>query len=116
MIGTLLYTLLFCKNIGCDEKGNKYYVSRLKSAEGKYIRSISYNGSPEPTKIPPMYHAWLHYQTDDFPHSIHKQPWQIVRKPNLTGTSQAYKPSWQKTGYKSKQTKSGDYQPWRPQE
>jgi len=46
----------------------------------------------EPTKIPPLWHAWMHYTTDQLPLIEDKYDWQKGHLPNRTGTSLAYIP------------------------
>ena len=55
-----------------------------------------------------MWHAWLHYKTDEFPLGNKKKfEWERDFEPNLTGTKYAYEPS--KTG-----DKSPVYIKWKP--
>lgn len=92
---------LFSKNIGKDSFGNRYYISGNK-------RRIIYKGLAEPSKIPPMWHAWLHYLTNELPNdNLNKNyQWQKHHTPNLTGTKLAYQPI--------RKIVSSDYQPWKP--
>jgi NADH:ubiquinone oxidoreductase subunit len=92
-IGTLLSTWLTKNYVGADEFGNKYYISKAKDAEGKFRRTVIYNGKAEPSKVPPVWHAWLHYLTDEFPSASKKYKWQKEHQPNLTGTKNAHKPN-----------------------
>lgn len=74
--------------IGEDQFGNKYYQTVKADKNGNKKRFVIYKGSNEPSKVPPLWHAWLHYLTNDIPtkrsNLLHK--WQIEHKPNLTGT------------------------------
>ena len=55
-----------------------------------------------------MWHAWLHYMTDEVPLGNKKKfEWERDFEPNLTGTKYAYEPS--KTG-----DKSPVYIKWKP--
>ena len=78
-IATKIYIYLFCTKVGEDSFGNKYYVSKNKNAIGKAKRMIVYNGEDEPANISPMWHAWLHYSTDDIPKLAEKYSWQKER-------------------------------------
>lgn len=77
------------KKIATDDFGNTYYVHRLKRTSlGKARRLCLYKGIVESSKVPPVYHAWLHYATDDLPiHVIQSHaPARKGHLPNLTGT------------------------------
>ena len=77
--------------IGIDEFGNRYCKKMRKDKE---IRFVKYKGLAEPSKVPCMWHAWLHYMiTDNEVLNIKKLPWQKRHTPNLTGTKYAYYPS-----------------------
>ncbi len=91
----------FSSYVGKDQFGNEYYTSGAK-------RRVAYKGLKEPSKVPPMWHAWLHYLTNDIPHNevSENYSWQKPYIPNLTGTKRAYKPT--------RDIVSSDYQPWKP--
>ena len=68
-VGTLLRTFLQGKEVGHDQFGNRYFCERGKprAADGGRVRQkrwVIYKGEPEPTKIPPEWHIWLHYTAD----------------------------------------------------
>ncbi|MFV9875226.1 MAG: NADH-ubiquinone oxidoreductase subunit NDUFA12 family protein [Rickettsiales endosymbiont of Dermacentor nuttalli] len=113
IIGTLLSVWLFAKKVGEDNFGNKYYLSKCLNAEKKPKRIILYKGVAEPSKIPPLWHSWIHYKTDVVPNSNTYQ-WQNKRTVNMTGTDLAYMPP----GHVNKEAKHdrtiNDYQPWQP--
>ncbi len=102
--------------IGEDEYGHRYYLSKNVDYLNRRKRFVIYNGSAEPSKIPPMWHAWLHYFSDSVPlkGKIKNYKWQKEHTPNLTGTIFAYFP----TGHPKKGGKrnkvSADYIPWQP--
>jgi len=101
---------LFKNFIGEDEFGNKYYVAKFtKDYLGRKPRFVEYNGSAEPSKIPPSWHAWLHYLSDDVLKS-EKFDWQRDHLPNLTGTKKAYSPK----KYGARPRVSADYIAWFP--
>lgn len=91
-IGTIIYTFLFCKYAGIDQYGNKYYTMKSPDENGKYRRSVIYKGMTEASKVPPHWHAWLRFSTNDIPPNTKKYSWQKEFKPNLTGTENKYLP------------------------
>ena len=98
---------IWAKKIGKDDFGNEYYVSCFKNHLGRNKRLVIYNGLDLSSKVPPMWHAWLHYMTDEFPIGNKKKfEWERDFEPNLTGTKYAYEPS---TG-----DKSPVYIKWKP--
>jgi len=108
-IATLIYTFLFGKFVGHDEFGNSYYRSRIKGKKEK--RWVIYKGMVEATKIPPLWHRWLHFTTDSLPNENQQEQyfWQKQHLANFTGTSKAYQPEVavnQNSGYKA----------WQPEE
>lgn len=121
-IGTLIFTALFGKKVGEDKYGNKYFHS--SAPLGKYVgrynkerRWVIYNGKSEPSKVPPVWHGWLHYNTDTAPDKESSKKvysWEKDHLPNLTGTDFSYLPPGhkKKSGLRDKAT--SDYSPWRP--
>lgn len=85
----------FSKKVGQDEFGNEYRISCFKNYLGQNKRIVIYFGKDIPTKVPPIWHAWLHYMSDDIPDAqqSNKVMWQKQHIPNLTGTVYAYDPS-----------------------
>ena len=55
--------------VGRDIYGNEYYQSNNRDMEGKFKRVVKYKGIVEPTKVPSMWHAWLHGMKDEVPSS-----------------------------------------------
>lgn len=113
-IGTCLYIWFNCKKIGEDEFGNCYYIDRNKNHFGYNKRMVIYRGAPEASKVPPVWHAWLHYNGDaaPTPANIKKYFWQIGYLPNLTGTKFAYFPTGDPRGEEKLESTSGNYQAW----
>lgn len=117
-IGTLLQTLFCGKEVGRDAFGNRYYCERGKPrpSNGGRVRQkrwVIYAGEPEPTKVPPEWHCWLHYTTDaPIPESARKE-WQVPHAANQTGTTAAWLPPSLK-GEESPKT-AGGYQAWKPE-
>ena len=88
-----LLVRVYSKKVGEDEFGNEYFVSFLKNYLGHNKRLVIYKGVGLASKVPPMWHAWLHYMSDETPISNKKLQWQKRYQPNLTGTKYAYDPS-----------------------
>jgi NADH:ubiquinone oxidoreductase subunit len=91
-----------------DEFGNKYYEARFRTnARGKKVRYVIYKGRVEASKVPPMWHAWLNYLSNEIPNIIaSRYNWQKDFLPNVTGTKFAYVPNHDKL--------SNDYKAWKP--
>ena len=86
-IGTFIYTMFTGKFVGRDEFGNKYY----SNSKGK--RWVIYANRVESSKIPPEWHLWIHFLTNNKPpDNVVKYKWQKKHEENLTGTARAYKP------------------------
>ena len=86
-VGTFIYTLFAGKFIGRDEFGNKYY----SSVKGK--RWVIYKNIVESSKIPPEWHLWIHFLTNNIPlDNQMKFKWQKRHEENLSGTTKAHKP------------------------
>jgi NADH:ubiquinone oxidoreductase subunit len=112
LFGTKLFTWWKGEPVGKDAFGNRYF--RAKSGPDK--RWVIYSGKPEASKVPPEWHAWLHYTTDAAPiHGVEHKPWEKEHLPNLSGTPFAYRPqgSVAKGGHRPAAT--GDYQAWQPE-
>ncbi|QGR02212.1 NADH:ubiquinone oxidoreductase [Ehrlichia ruminantium] len=71
--------------VGKDILGNRYYNSLTKTGEKRWV---IYNGKADPTKVPALWHIWLHYTDNQLPIS----QTQNSHMPNLTGTKYAYHP------------------------
>ena len=117
--GTQFWTWLYGESVGEDEFGNRYYRTRggaRDPALGIERRWVVYNGYAEPTTVPPSWHGWLHHTVDEPPVAVAYKPWpwEKPHRPNLTGTSRAYRPvgSTLASGRRPKAT--GDYRAWRP--
>lgn len=105
------------KFVGKDQSGNKYYTAKPRKGYKRERRWVTYNGAAEATMIPPEWHAWMHYQSDEVPSEQGKsfrRKWQKPHKPNMTGTTEAYRPPGHllKGGERDKAT--GDYESWSP--
>ena len=94
-LGTALFTSRRGRLIGMDGQGNKYYVDKKnQSLNGKVRRWVIYDGDVEASRVPPEWHAWLHYTVDTPPSEAmpERNSWEKAHQVNLTGTSQAHKP------------------------
>jgi NADH:ubiquinone oxidoreductase subunit len=115
-IGTWLDTVLHGKLVGTDTEGNRYYEERRAPKDRRRRRWVVYKGVAEASRVPPEWHAWLHFTVDQPLSAGHRpiRPWQKPHLPNLTGTPAAYRPpgSVYEGGRRARAT--GDYEPWRP--
>ncbi len=126
-VGTKLYRMFFGDFVGKDEFGNKYYRSRgEKHGEGigrpgTERRWVEYKGLAEPSKVPPYWHAWLHYMSDKIPTEGEEKDanklynWQKDYIPNLTGTLNSYRPLGHELNGGSRASATGDYEAWQPE-
>ncbi|RMB08547.1 NADH:ubiquinone oxidoreductase subunit NDUFA12 [Eilatimonas milleporae] len=110
--GTRLFTSRKGVKVGEDDQGNLYY--RERDGERRWV--IYRNGPNEASRVPPEWHAWLHY-TVDVPPS--EQPpvtkkWEKPHKPNLTGTDGAYVPGGSLLAGAKRAASTSDYEAWRP--
>ncbi|MEC7380960.1 MAG: NADH:ubiquinone oxidoreductase subunit NDUFA12 [Pseudomonadota bacterium] len=109
-LGTRIYTSFKGKKVGIDEKGNKFYVHRKNNKK----RWIIYNGLMDASKVPALWHDWLHYRTDEIPNESDKNPnWYKIHEENTTGTNEAYSPELSKN--KEPEILKKNYEPWNPE-
>jgi len=118
-IGTRILTWLRGEQVGTDALGNRYFRDKSGGTRcdgRREKRWVIYNGSPEASKVPPEWHAWLHHITaaPPPPGGAPRRPWQKEPIANLTGTPLAYRPPGHdyQGGHRAKAT--GDYEPWVP--
>ncbi len=116
-LGTWIYTLVNGDQIGTDEFGNKYYRGKGRKLNGRERRWVVYKGDVEASKVPPEWHAWLHYTVDEplTEEAAKAKSWQEAHQANQTGTSDAYRPKGHvfKDGQRAAAT--GDYEAWSPE-
>lgn len=76
--------------VGRDIYGNEYYESKKCDMKNKFKRAVKYKGVVESTKIPPMWHAWIHGIKESVPSISDSkiENWQREHIPNLTGTQE----------------------------
>ena len=110
-LGTGLFTWRKGVKVGEDAEGNRYYRER----DGNR-RWVLYNGVIEASRIPPEWHAWLHYLVDTPPseQTLPRKPWQLPHVPNLSGTQEAWRPPGSLVAEGTRPRATGDYEPWRP--
>jgi NADH:ubiquinone oxidoreductase subunit len=112
---TWFYTKIFGRCVGEDQFGNRYYETKSPRDFNRNKRWVIYKGTPEPTKIPPKWYNWIHYQAEEAPTDNEKKyKWEKDQVPNLTGTPNAYYPSGHVLGAAKRDKATGDYEPWRP--
>lgn len=111
------------KKIGKDKHGNSYYIAKKEINPDTYKlkRVVLYNGIAEPSKIPSVWHSWMHYLVDNIPcedsssdEKSTKYSWQKDRTPNLTGTKLAKFPSGHIMKGSARDKVSSDYKAWTP--
>jgi len=109
--GTALFTWRRGRLVGADDQGNKYYIEKDGTR-----RWVIYNGVVEASRIPPEWHAWLHYTVDAPPSEKPPvvQPWEKPHQPNLTGEAGAYLPPGSLARGGARAPATGDYEPWTP--
>lgn len=115
--GTWLHTKLHGKRVGEDMFGNVYYTHRSTPKTGRAKRWVAYNGKAEASKVPPLWHAWLHYMVDELPGDlgIPTHAWQKDHQPNLTGTPNAYNPPGHLALSAKRDASTSDYEAWTPE-
>lgn len=113
---TRVMTWLQGERVGADSFGNRYYRERTKPMDRRRRRWVVYRGEDEASRVPPAWHAWLHYTIDDPPDldRSEKRLWQKEHMPNLTGTPDAYRPPGHTLEGGRRAQATGDYEPWRP--
>jgi len=113
-IGTMLFTWLRGRVVGRDAAGNVYYQERRARADGRRRRWVIYAGEPEASRVPPEWHAWLHYTTDAPLPAGSARPWQKPHQPNVTGTPLSYRPPGHDYAGGQRAAATGDYEAWTP--
>jgi len=115
-LGTWLFTRWNGLLVGADEQGNRYYEERRTPKDRKRRRWVIYNGESEASRVPPMWHGWLHRTIDKTPEEAPRpvRPWQREHVPNRTGTTEAYRPAGHDYEGAVRARGTGDYEPWRP--
>jgi NADH:ubiquinone oxidoreductase subunit len=115
-LATRLYTWWRGEYVGSDPYGNRYYRGPSRIQGRKERRWVMYKGEAEASKVPPEWHAWLHYTTEAVPvgGGKPKYSWQREHLPNLSGTPAAYRPAGHTLEGGLRQPATGDYESWTP--
>lgn len=115
-ITTRLYTFFHGHPVGVDRFGNKYYREKNPPKNRREKRWVMYNGLPEPTKVAPEWHGWLHYTFDKPPteRNMANPKWLKTPIPNLTGTKGAYVPPGHLLRGGQRDPATADYEAWKP--
>ncbi len=110
-LGTRFFTWRKGERVGEDGFGNVYYRER----KGRR-RWVIYNGLAEPSTVPAEWHGWLHYTVDVLPseQDYTAHDWQKPHRPNMTGTTAAYRPEGSVLTAAERPAATGDYEAWRP--
>lgn len=112
-IGTWLFTKFQGRRVGADATGNVYYESKRPRAGLRTRRWVAYAGLPEASKVPPEWHAWLHYTTDA-PLRETRRAWMKPHEMNQTGTADSYRPPGHDYRGGVRAPATGDYEAWTP--
>ncbi len=112
-IGTRIFTWLHGRAVGSDGDGNIYYEDKTVRGGVRTRRWVIYKGAPEASKVPPEWHAWLHYTTDA-PIKMAARPWQKPHLANVTGTPLGYRPPGHDYQGGQRAVASSDYESWSP--
>lgn len=116
-IGTKIFTWFHGEFVGSDESGNKYYKEKRPVAGKRERRWVIYKDEDEASRVPASWHGWLHHSeslppNEDITQDI--KSWEKPHKPNMTGTSDAYRPPGHILSGGLRKSATGDYEPWRP--
>ena len=116
-LGTLLFTWVNGKHVGTDEFGTRYYRSKRKKRFGRDRRWCLFKKDKDASKVPPEWHAWLHYTVDEpliNESVLAGRAWGKPHQLNLTGTAWAYRPAGHYYQGGDRASATGDYQAWKP--
>ncbi len=110
-IGTALFTRRNGRRVGSDAFGNVYFEGKKGGR-----RWVIYGGSNDASRVSPDWHGWLHHTLDDLPDAAlpPARGWEKPPIPNLTGTSEAYRPSGALEQGGRRAAATGDYEAWSP--
>ena len=113
-IGTSLWSAFHGEQVGTDAAGNKYYRSKKKGAERRWV---IYAGANDASRVPAEWHGWLHGSYDELPESHLPPPkiWEVDYTPNATGSAAAYRPQGALERGGRRAAATGDYEAWTPE-
>ena len=86
--------------------------ARLAAATG--VGEEAYAGAVEASRVPPEWHAWLHYTTDAPLLERARYPWEKPHQANATGTPESYRPPGHDYQGGKRARATGDYEAWTP--
>ena len=112
-----VFTLFNGSSVGTDQFGNKYYEAPARKGLNRTRRWVIYANKAEASQVPPLWHGWLHHQTNDLPESgktNKAHSWQQEHQENLTGTDAAYLPDGHIKTSSQRAAAVGDYEAWKP--
>ena len=112
-----VFTLFNGKSVGHDQYGNRYYEAPARKGLNRTRRWVIYANKAEASLVPPLWHGWLHHQSNELPESgkdTKTQKWQQDHQANLTGTDGAYLPSGHSKKTTPRASAVGDYEAWKP--
>lgn len=118
-MGFTIRLLIWFKSrlVGHDSYGNRYYEEKKSkvSSDCKPRRWVIYKGYHEASKVPPEWHAWLHYRADE-PLQGDMYAWKKPHQPNFTGTPLAddYALKSEAKIVKLTPKSKHSYEPWTP--
>ena len=113
-LGTWLFTLFKGRRVGADAYRNTYYEESRGRSGHRRRRWVTYAGSPEASRVPPEWHAWLHYTTDQPLVERPRQAWEKPHLANATGTPAGYRPPGHDYRGGQRDRATGDYEAWTP--
>lgn len=116
-LATRILTWFRGELVGTDAMGNGYYRRKARGYRGLSERRwvVYADHQREASEIPPVWHAWIHFYTDEIPVSDGMiYGWQKPHLPNLTGTNKAYVPRGHILRGGRRPRATGDYEPWTP--
>ena len=118
-LGTRFHTWRHGERVGEDAFGNVYYRTKggaKDPALGFERRWVIYNGVAEASTIPPGWWGWMHHREDKPPTESVYTPrsFEKPHRPNMTGTSAAYRPSGSTLASGKRPAATGDYTAWSP--
>ena len=113
-LGTWLFTKLKGRRVGGDAAGNTYYEEKSPRAGMRPRRWVDYAVAVEASRVPPEWHAWLHYTVDEPLPETGRRSWQKPHQPNQTGTGSSYRPLGHDYRGGQRAHATGDYEAWTP--
>lgn len=118
--GTYWYTRRHGEKVGTDEFGNTYYRARghvIDPSIGPERRWVVYNGEADLSRVPPLWRGWLAHTFVLAPteQKVATREWELPHLPNMTGTSQAYRPQGSTFAAGRRPAATGDYVAWSPE-